>query len=192
MVGGVRKSPTRYVEAKFWRILMIWKTYIFLLSVWHQRLYSFHYYLVLKVYPTSLRKFVLEMKAALELEKPIRESLRLWEKFENHWNTGNNGEDSENSVKEIFLKATQLLKSQQDWQIAECVRWMKRKSRIPMFFLAWVCFTTITIWKALGKKDLILSLSVRNEVNFKYTEFEMSVNIQKKLFLRQSNIKIGQ
>lgn len=69
---------------------------------------------------------------------------------------------------------------------------MKRKSRIPMFFLAWVCFTTITIWKALGKKDLILSLSVRNEVNFKYTEFEMSVNIQKKLFLRQSNIKIGQ
>lgn len=42
------------------------------------------------------------------------------------------------------------------------------------------------------KKDLILSLSVRNEVNFKYTEFEMSVNTQKKLFLRQSNIKIGQ
>ena len=44
--------------------------------------------------------------------------------------------------------------------------------------------------KALGKEDLILSLSVRNEVNFKHTEFEMSKNTQKKHFLRQLNIKI--
>lgn len=32
------------------------------------------------------------------------------------------------------------------------------------------------------KKDLVLSLSVRNEVNFKHTEFEMSIKHSEETF----------
>lgn len=78
-MGGawVRKSLVRYVETRFWRILSHMEKYSSFSCVpASKRLYSFHYYLVLKVYPLGNRKFILEMKARLELEKPIRESLQ--------------------------------------------------------------------------------------------------------------------
>lgn len=67
----------------------------------------------------------------------------------------------------------------------------KKEIKDAHALLAWACFTTVTIGKGLGKKDLILSLLERNEVNFKYTEFEISIKHLEETFLRQLNINIG-
>lgn len=68
----------------------------------------------------------------------------------------------------------------------------KKEIKDTHALLAWVCFTTVTTGKALGNKDLILSSLERNEVNFKYTELEMSIKHLEETFLRQLNINIGQ